>query len=67
MTPFEIIILVLVYIFCFTFSTVFFMEEECNKVERVILFLVILVLSPLLTTVILGVYLATILYNYHHE
>ena len=67
MIVFEIIILLLIYIFCFTFSTVFFMEEECSKVERVILFLVILVLSPLLTMVILGVYLATILYNYHHE
>jgi hypothetical protein len=44
-----------------------FIEEECSKVERVILFLVILALSPLLTMVILGVYLATILYNYHHE
>ena len=67
MIVFEIIILLLIYIFCFTFSTVFFMEEECSKFERVILFLVILALSPLLTMVILGVYLATILYNYHHE
>ena len=67
MIVFEIIILLLIYIFCFTFSIAFFMEEECSKVERIILFLVILVLSPLLTTVILGVYLATILYNYHHE
>ena len=67
MTLFEIIILALVYIFCFTFSITMFMEEECSKVERVILFLVTLALSPLLTMVILGVYLATILYNYHHE
>ena len=67
MTPFEIIILALVYIFCVTFSIVFLMEEKCNKVERIILVLVILALAPLLTTVILGVYIATILYNYHHE
>ena len=67
MIVFEIIILLLIYIFCFTFSITMLMEEECNKVERIIQFLVILVLSPLLTMVILGVYLATILYNYHHE
>lgn len=67
MTPFEIIVLALIYIFCLTFSIVLFMEEECNKIERAILFLVILVLSPLLTTVILGVYLAAILHNYAHE
>ena len=67
MTLFEIIILVLVYIFCFTFSIVLFMEADCDKFERVILFLVILALSPLLTMVILGVYLATILHNYVHK
>ena len=67
MTLFNIIILILLYIFCVTFSIVFLMEEKCNKVERIILVLVILALAPLLTTVILGVYIATILYNYHHE
>ena len=67
MIPFEIIILLLLYIFCCAFSTAILMEAECSKVERVILFLAILLFSPLLTMVILGIYLATILYNYHHE
>lgn len=67
MTPFEIIILALVYIFCLTFSIVLFMEAEFDKFERVILFLVILLFAPLFTMATLGGCLAAIIHNYAHE
>lgn len=67
MTPFEIIVLVLVYIFCITFSIVLFMEAECDKFERAILLLVILLFAPLFTMATLGGCLAAVLHNYAHE
>lgn len=67
MTPFEIIILVLIYIFCVTFSIVLFMEAECDKFERAILLLVLLVFSPIFTMATLGGCLAAIIHKYAHE
>ena len=43
------------------------MEAGCGKLNIVMLFLSMLVLSPLVTTTILGVYVAVIIHNYIHN
>ena len=67
MIPFEIIILLLLYIFCCAFSTAILMEADCSTIERVILFLLMLVIAPIFAVATLGVYIATILHSYVHK
>ena len=67
MTLFETIILVLMYTFCFTFSIVILTEAVYDKFDRVIFFLLMLVLSPLFAMIVLGVYVASIITDYIYK
>lgn len=61
MTPFEIIILGIIYIFCVSFSTEILMETECGTFERFFLFIFILIASPLFAISIIGIGIADII------
>ena len=61
MTPFEIIILSIIYIFCLSFSVEMLMETECGKFERFLLFLLMLIISPIVVTIIIGAFIADII------
>lgn len=58
MTLFEIIILGVIYSFCLSFSIEVLMETACNKIERVLLFLFILLCAPLITVATIGAVIA---------
>lgn len=61
MTLFEIIILFLIYTFCLAFSCEILFKTKCSKFERFLLFLLILVNAPVLTTAIIGMFVADII------
>jgi ABC-type multidrug transport system permease subunit len=61
MTPFEIIILSAIYVFCLSFSVEMLMETECGKFERFLLLLLILITAPILTTIAIGMFIADII------
>ena len=62
MTPFEIIILGIIYTFCIAFSTETLMEEvDCGMFERFLLFILILLASPLFTISVIGMWFADII------
>ena len=58
MTTFENIILFLIYIYCLAFSCEILFKTKCKKLERFLLFLLILVAAPFLTIAIIGMFAA---------
>ena len=61
MTPFEIIILSIIYVFCLSFSVEMLMETECGKFERFLMFLLMLIIAPIATTIAIGMFIADII------
>ena len=61
MTIFEIIILGIIYLFCLSFSVEMLMEAECGKLERILLFVLILIAAPLFTIFVIGAFIADII------
>ena len=61
MTLFEIIILFLIYIFCFAFSVEFLIKTANGHFGSLLLFLFILVIAPILVISVLGIYVADVI------
>lgn len=61
MTPFEIIILGIIYVFCLSFSVEMLMETEYGKFERFLMFLLMLIIAPIATTIAIGMFVADII------
>ncbi len=61
MTIFEIIIISIIYVFCLSFSVEVLMETECGKFERFLMFLLMLIISPIVTTIAIGIFIADII------